>query len=174
MICNASPLIIFSKVKRLDLLCGVTDGIIIPQAVYEEVVVQGQIIHASDALLVKDFVDKGNICVCPLNKEGKKKAKHLEQMYRNIDYGEAETIALALEKKEKMVLIDEKNAREVAKLHGLIPKGSLYILLLAFQKKHISEKEVKDIVTLMTRTKFHLGGDVMNTFWMIVERIKKQ
>jgi len=73
-----------------------------------------------------------------------------------------------------IVLIDEKNARDVAKLHGQVPKGSLYILLLAFINKYIDEKELRQMILFMTTTKFHIGGDVMNAFWMIIEKIKKQ
>lgn len=171
MITNASPLIIFAKIQKLDLLRDVVKEIRTPYAVYEEVVLNGK--DASDALLVKDFVEKKKIVVKILNKEGKEKAEQLEKTYKNIDYGEAETIALAVEQKESIVLIDEKNARDVAKLHGLIPKGSLYILLSAFQRKLIDEKELREMVFLITTTKFHLGADVMNRFWMIVEKMKK-
>lgn len=170
MITNASPLIIFAKIRKLELLQAVTKEIIAPHAVYEEVVLKGK--DAPDALLLKEFIEKKKIIVKVLNKEGKEKAEQLEKTYKNIDYGEAETIALALEQKESIVLIDEKNARDVAKLHGLIPKGSLSILLRAFQRKQIDEKELREIVLLMTTTKFHLGADVMNTFWMIVEKMK--
>lgn len=172
MITNASPLIIFAKIRKLDLLHAVTKEIITPEAVYDEVVIKGK--DAPDALLLKEFVEKKKIIVKLLDKEGKEKVAQLEKMYKNIDYGEAETIALALQQKERRVLIDEKNAREVAKLYGLVPKGSLYILLSAFQKKQIDEKELQQIVMMMTTTKFHLGADVMNTFWMIVEKMKKK
>lgn len=172
MITNASPLIIFAKVRKLELLKKVLKEIITPYAVYEEVVLRGK--DASDALLVKEFVENNAITVVTLDTEWKTKAKDIERMYKNIDYGEAETIALTLQRKEKHVLIDEKNARELAKLYGLIPKGSLYILLAAFQKKYIGEKELREIVQLMSTTKFHLGGDVMNYFWLLVDEIKKR
>lgn len=171
MITNASPLIIFAKIQKLDLLCDVLKEITTPYAVYEEVVLNGK--NASDALLLKEYIERKKIIVIPLEKEAKEKAKQLEKIYKNIDYGEAETIALALQKKEKYALIDEKNARDLAKLHGIVPKGSLYILLRAFQEKCIEEQELRHIVMMITTTKFHLGADVMNAFWMIFEEIKK-
>ena len=172
MITNASPLIIFAKIQKLDLLRAVVKEITTPYAVYEEVVLNGK--DASDALLLKEYVEKRMITVITLSKEAKEKAEQLEKTYKNIDYGEAETIALAVQKKEKYALIDEKNARDVAKLQGIVPKGSLYVLIRAFQEKRIDEKELRRIVMMMTTTKFHLGADVMNAFWMTVEEIKKQ
>src|SRR3989338_7104432 len=139
MITNASPLIIFAKIQKLDLLRAVVKEITTPYAVYEEVVLNGK--DASDALLLKEYVEKRMITVITLSKEAKEKAEQLEKTYKN---------------KEKYALIDEKNARDVAKLQGIVPKGSLYVLIRAFQEKRIDEKELRRIVMMMTTTKFHL------------------
>ena len=47
------------------------------------------------------------------------------------DYGEAEVIALALEKKTDLVLLDEKEAREVAERLGFRVLGTVGLLIWA-------------------------------------------
>ena len=49
----------------------------------------------------------------------------------SIDYGEAEVIALALEKKTDLVLLDEKEAREVAERLGFRVLGTVGLLIWA-------------------------------------------
>ena len=172
MISNASPLIIFGKLNKLELLYELFGKIIISQAVYEEVVENGMKIKAPEAMLIKNQIENGKIIIKKLNQEFQKKAKLLEDIYASLDYGESETIALALEMKEKDVLIDERVARNVAKLEGLTPKGSLYILLMAYKKKKLTENEIKNLVTEMTSTKFRLSSEVINKFWQMFEDMK--
>ncbi len=173
MISNASPLIIFGKLNKLELLYELFGKLIISQAVYEEVVENGLKINAPEAMLIKNQIENGKIFIKKLISEFQKKAKILENIYASLDYGESETIALALELKEKDVLIDERVARNVAKLEGLTPKGSLYVLLIAYKKKKLSEKEIKNLLTEMTSTKFRLSSEVINKFWQMFEEMKK-
>jgi len=51
------------------------------------------------------------------------------------DYGEAEVIALALEKKTDLVLLDKKEAREVAEKLGFRVLGTVGLLIGAKQEE---------------------------------------
>ena len=51
------------------------------------------------------------------------------------DYGEAEVITLALEKKTDLVLLDEKEAREVAEKLGFRVLGTVGLLIGAKQEE---------------------------------------
>src|SRR3989344_1328478 len=171
MISNASSLIIFGKLNKLEFLYELFGKLVISQAVYEEVVENWMKINAPEAMLIKNQIESGKIIIKKLNQEFQKKAKLLENIYASLDYGESETIALALEMNEKDVLIDERVARNVAKLEGLTPKGSLYVLLIAFKKKKLTEKEIKFLVTEMTATKFRLSSEVSNKFWQMFDEL---
>ncbi len=173
MIINSSPLIVFGKLNKLDLLGKVLGKIIISEAVYVEVVERGSEKGAPEALLVKDYVEKGKIKVKKLNKRWKKEAVFLEQMHRYLDYGEAETICLALQEKENSVLMDEKHARKVASLYSLKPFGSLRVLLLAWRRNMIEEKEIETIISEMIQQGFRLGADVISEFWVVFKKLKK-
>jgi predicted nucleic acid-binding protein len=61
----------------------------------------------------------------------------LRILKRELDSGEAEAITLALETRAKWVLLDESEARRIAKDLGLKVTGVLGILLRACRQKRI-------------------------------------
>ena len=58
----------------------------------------------------------------------------VDLLLQQLDRGEAEAIALALESKADALLIDELDGRAIARKHGLSVLGTLGILLLAKQR----------------------------------------
>lgn len=128
VICNATPLINFAAINRLDILKEVFGQVIIPQAVYDETTVSGflwsQFILqavASEWLQVRTVSNIDPIISLEL------------------DDGEREAIALALETGVNKILLDERDARKVAQSIGLRLIGTLGILLLAKEKHIIPE-----------------------------------
>ena len=55
VLCNAGPLMALGKLNRLDLLASLYGEVQIPHAVYDEVVTQGLVRGAPDALTVRLF-----------------------------------------------------------------------------------------------------------------------
>src|SRR3989344_2180750 len=165
MIINSSPLIIFGKLNKLEMLKNVFKEIFISEAVYKEVVEEGILKKSPEALIIKGFIENGDIKIKKLDKKWKEKAEFLESTYNYIDYGEAETIALVLQENQKSVLIDDRAARDVAVLYGIKPLGSLRVLLLGYQKEIIKEDDLKEIIKKMIQNNFRIGADVMNEFW---------
>ena len=61
MIINASPLIIFGKLCKLDILIKIYTNIEIPNEVYQEVVINGINKNSRDALIVKEHIDNNKV-----------------------------------------------------------------------------------------------------------------
>ena len=171
MIINASPLIIFGKLNRLDILKKLYKNIRISDEVYQEVVIKGIEKNLKDALIIKESINNHEIDIIKLNKEFLPIAQKIELIH-NIDKGEAETIALALQLKEKEIIIDEAAAREAAKSLNIQPIGSLRVLVLAYKSKFISKAEIKEILNEMEDSKYRLSPKVLIDFWEILERMK--
>lgn len=126
IICNATPLINFAAINRLDILQAVFGKVIIPQAVYKETT-------DSDFANSQTIIQATNsdwLQVCSLTLE-------MNNPLPELDAGEREVIALALERREHRVLLDEKRARQVAQDMGLQVIGTIGTLLLAKNKQVI-------------------------------------
>ena len=86
----------------------------------------------------------------------------LRLLGRDLDEGESEVIALAVEQQAEMVLLDESDARRIADLYGLSKTGIIGLLIRARQDGHIDalKPELDNLL--------HQGG-----FW-IDERLYEQ
>jgi len=169
LIANASPLIIFGKLNRMDILKEIYGHIEISEGVHNEVVVNGIKRNAGDALLIKEAI--GTIIkVMDLNAHSKDIAKKIQNAY-GIDTGEAETIALVLQLHVKYTLIDEAAAREAAKGFGIKPVGSLRVLLIAYKKRIITKEEIKSLIQEMEISKYRFSPQALIEFWNLFDKI---
>ncbi len=98
---------------------------------------------------IKKLVDKNVICIREVSDRNIVKALH-----KDLDIGESEVIALALELKADLIIIDEKDARKIAELYDLKKTGFIGLLIKA-KKQGL----IPDIKTLLD-TAIHKG------FWI--------
>ena len=173
MIVNASPLIIFGKLNRLDTLKKLYQNIEITNEVYKEVVLKGIEKNSRDAFIIKDSIDNRDIKIFNLNEKYSGIVNKIRVIY-NIDIGEAETIALALQLNKKEVIIDEISAREAAKAFGIKPIGSLRVLLLAYKKDLINKDNIKELINEMENSKYRFSPRVLIEFWDLFAKIRKK
>ena len=169
MICDSTILIIFSKLNKLDLLLKIFDNLLIPEAVYNEVVEKG--INNPDSFLIKELVEKKQIIIKALELKWKNKSEFLRETYK-LGNGESEAISLSLQEK-KFLLIDDKLARKIARLYEVKTQGSLRVLLLAFKSKLLTENEIKKILVEMTlNNNFRLSAGIISKFWILFDKLK--
>ena len=123
MICNSSILIALSAIGQLDLLRKRCKGtkLVIPTAVWKEVVEEGKGRSGVQEVATANWIKVEKV----------KNQDIVRVLLAQIDYGEAEVIALALEKKADLVLLDEKEAREVAERLGFRILGTVGLLIWA-------------------------------------------
>ncbi len=77
-----------------------------------------------------------------------------------LDLGEASAIALALEKEECLLIIDELKGRQEARQLGLNYTGTLGILITAKEKGLI--KSVTEIIQEIENTDFRIDEKLIN------------
>ena len=154
IISNSSPLMYLAKIKRLDLLKRLFKEIIIPEEVYNEVVVKGKQEKFTDAFFIENALKDGWI------KIKKVKKRKFERLLSEIDIGESAVINLAKETNADLILIDDASARTIAESIGLNVKGTLYVILLAFKNKIINKKEAKSLVDELVFSEFRISSDI--------------
>ena len=172
MIISASPLIILGKLNKIGILKNIYDSIEIANEVYQEAVLNGINKNSRDAFIIKQHIDNKDIKVIKLEEKISTKAKKISIIY-NIDIGEAETIALALQLNKKDVIIDEISAREAAKAFGIKPIGTLRVLLIAYKDGLLKKAEIKELISEMENSKYRFSPKVLIEFWDLLEKIKK-
>src|SRR3990167_9131277 len=79
------------------------------------------------------------IRILKLNAKSKDIVKILANQY-NLDMGEAEAIALALQEKTDYFITDDLDAREVAKNYRLEVHGTIGIMLRAYKNKIVDKR----------------------------------
>jgi predicted nucleic acid-binding protein len=127
IISNATPLIAFARIDRLALLRKVVGTLVIPNAVAKEI----SDYTASHHGLI-DLAREPWISVQTVQSEAQ-----VRLLLPTLDRGEAEVIALALERVPRLVLIDELTGRKVAESLHLKVSGSVGILIRAKQMGEI-------------------------------------
>jgi predicted nucleic acid-binding protein len=123
IICNATPLIAFARIQRLDILQQTVGTLVIPEGVAKEVRGYRGGYYAE---IILD--DEPWITVQALRAPAQ-----VQLLLPVLDQGEAEVITLALEQNADLVLIDELTGRKVAQSLQLQVIGTVGILIRAKQ-----------------------------------------
>ena len=109
VVSNSSILISLARIGKLDLLRQLYVEIIVPEAVWDEVVVKGSGYSGAEEVRTSSWIKIKTVS-----------NKHLvEALRQHLGAGESEAIALALEIKADLLLMDEHLGRETARHFGL-------------------------------------------------------
>ena len=171
MISNASPLIVLAKVELIQKIVKMYKTIVVSSKVAEEIIIEGLRMNRQDAVLLNALKKEGKIQVTSLDKKHEGLSERIIKEY-NLDQGEAETISLAMQLKNKEVLMDELLGRNVAKLFGLRAKGTLRVVLDLYKENQMNEKEVRTKVEEIIGKQFRLDAEILAKFWEMFEMIK--
>ncbi|MBM3710727.1 MAG: hypothetical protein FJW61_09950, partial [Actinobacteria bacterium] len=146
IVSNATPLIYLAKIKKYSLLKSLYNKIIISQEVKTEIVDEGKKFNKPDSLLIEKEIESGFIEVKKVNK--------LIETTLELESGELSTLSLAKKIKINEVLIDETLGRTAAKIVGLIPRGTLYVLLKNLKLKNITFNDFLNILNQLIESGF--------------------
>ena len=136
VICDSSTLIHLTSIGRLALRQTFYERITIRPAVWNEVLEQGagrvgarEVAEAHQA----GWIDLSAPADQPL----------MSLLRRDLDAGESEVIALALERKADLILLDESEARRIADRYGLAKTGVIGLLIRAWREGLVDSLEVE-------------------------------
>ena len=127
VVSNASPLINLACVGQLDLLPHIFDQLLIPDAVWQEVVIEGVGQPGAIEIQHSNWISRKTVSNLQL----------VQSLRQELDPGEAEAIALAIEIGADLLLMDERLGRQTARYFGLNHIGVIGILKLAKRKGYI-------------------------------------
>lgn len=167
---NSSPLIALGKTGRLGLLKDLYGTVLIPPSVKKEAVDKGKAIGAADAYEIEKALQDGWVSEAPLSTRAGALA---ERLFRGgqIGRGEAEAIALAEEKKLQVIL-DDAEARAVARGLQIRHLGTVMVVYEAFVRRLITFGECVSILTDLSRVLW-IAPDVIAEILRRAQEVRK-
>ncbi len=148
VVSDATPLIALAKIGQLSWLPDLFGEVLVPEAVYTEIVVAGAgrsgaaEIQAASWIRMETVADRTKV----------------NYLLTQLDIGEAEAIVLAQEKQADWLLVDENKARTIAQRLGLQMIGTVGLLLLAKQQGKIPA--VRPLLDALRSHQFRLSQKV--------------
>ncbi len=121
VVSNTSPLTNLAAIGQFDLLRQLYERLHIAEGVWDELNARGLRWPGSESVAAAEWVERHAVKNEPL----------VAALRRDLDYGEAESIALALELEADLVLMDEREGRHAAQRMGLHVVGVVGVLLEA-------------------------------------------
>ena len=134
---DSTCLIGLERIQRLDILSQVFSPVIIPPAVQTEV----------------------GISASWITVQAPRSIMTVAALKTQLDDGEAEAIALALELNDVFIILDDLSARRVAKQLNLKVMGTVGMLLRAKQQKVIDE--IKPLLTALNTADFRVSEAII-------------
>jgi predicted nucleic acid-binding protein len=128
IVSDTSPISNLAAIGQLELLQKLYGNVIIPTAVYQEILDSG---HTDPAVLAIKSLNWIQTCSITNN-------TLFQTLQNNLDIGEAEAITLAVELNADRLIVDERRGRKEAIRLGLRVTGILGILLAAKQQGLVS------------------------------------
>lgn len=159
IVCNSSPLINLAKIGCLDLLESIYQQIVIPTAVYNELIFQGT--RKKGVSEIEDLISRQIIAVKEVTDESLVKA-----LNKDLDLGESEAIVLALSINADLIIIDEADARRLAEIYKLKKTGFIGVLIRAKKEGHIVA--VKEYIDHAIKEGFWIDKNLYET---IIDRL---
>lgn len=134
VVSDATPVISLLKINQLNLLHGLFQEVLIPQAVYDELTLNPA--FEKEAIQIKEcsFITKVEV--------GQESSVNLIQRVTGLDRGESEAIIYTDNKGADLILMDEIKGRKVEVQMGLKVMGTLGILLEAYEQGLLSREEI--------------------------------
>ena len=126
VVADTSPLVFLARLGHLELAAALLAGIHVPEAVVSEATVD---LRLPGARAVQEAVRRGLVVVRAVDDEAT-----VATLARVVDPGEAAAMALALQLEVRGLLMDDAAGRKLAKARGLLPVGTLGLLVAAVRE----------------------------------------
>lgn len=158
VVSNTTPIIALSVVRCLDVLHALYAEVLIPPAVYAEIMTGGLERAGVTELQLATWI----------------RMKPLQDVRRadllvDLDRGEAEAIALTLELDADLLLVDERLARRHAQRLGLTITGTLGILLKAKERGLVAE--LRPLIQQLRDNRIRLSEDVVRKALLLAKEV---
>lgn len=151
---NTTPLVALGQIGRLGILRQLFDEVIIPEVVYQESIAGGEGSPGTEEIQHATWLIRHTLP----DETG------WQTSLFGLDPGERDVLRLAGIVQPDWVIIDEKLGRRVAKALGFPIRGTLGILLAAYQANHIDRHEALLAVSQLEKSTVRISQPLIQWF----------
>lgn len=152
LVSDSGPILSFARAHRLDVLNAVAIELLVPEAVYDDIVTVGRGKPGAAEIAQADWITR-----TPLED-----LSSADRFSSRLHAGERQAIALAGEL-QLMLLVDEREARKAARSAGIPFLGSLRLLHEAKRRGVILE--IRPVVQELLDAGMYVGDSVLRDFF---------
>ncbi len=156
IVSDASILINLAIIKQLELLNSLYGKVVIPDAVFNEIVLKGAGKPGAQEIPMLDWIE---VKSC-------QDVNMVNHLLNEVDLGEAEAITLSLEIQANLLLIDEKLGRQKAKEFNIKTVGLLGVLLDAK-----NQGVVLSVIVMMDRLRIEANFRIGELLYQQVKKL---
>jgi predicted nucleic acid-binding protein len=127
VVSDASPMINLARIEALHLLAELYETVVLPEAVWTEIVVEGEGQPGARAVQSATWIERQAVANRDL----------VRALRQDLDKGEAEAVALTVETEDVLLLMDERLGRETADHFDLACVGLIGVLIEAKENEHV-------------------------------------
>ncbi len=154
LVLDSSVIIALAEINMANIMEALGMEIIVPQAVYKEVVVKGRGRPGSGEL--ENLARQVKVKVLAAQDRAL-----VEALHNPLGMGESEAIALAVEH-GCTVILDDRIARIKARSMGLAVKGTIGLLRLAYDKGIIDKDKLIQALRALKEHGFRVSNSIIN------------
>lgn len=155
---DATPLIYLVKVDRLGLVADLDGRNLIPEAVYDEVVIAGMQGGYQDARRIDRAVEDDTFEVVSVDRDDSPVADGLS---RHPGLSEADVdVLVCAETREAMAIMGEAAGRSAATVDGIETRGTAFLVLTAVKEGIIKTAAGREIIDGMIEAGWYLAPDL--------------
>lgn len=154
VVSDTTPIIALLKAERLDLLQKLYHTVVIPEAVYQELIVNSVYEKEKEVIQNCSFIKVEKV-------DNRQSVNRLKQR-EGLDAGESEALVLYQEKGADLLLIDEHKGRSVAKAMSVEYIGTLGVLMIAYDKKVMTARGVEQCLDIFLDNEIRLSRNLCN------------
>lgn len=162
---NSTPLIYLCKAGLNWIFQELDADCIIPDSVYEEVVIEGKQIGSADALVVEELVKNNVISVHKVHSKSE-----FTQLTQELHSGEIGVLSLA-KSLDGVAIVDDDIARTAGGILGVEVHGTIYLIFLMIRKDKISREDAKAKINKMITDGFWMGHKQYLTILQLIDKM---
>lgn len=161
VVSDATPIISFLKINRLDILGKLFGEVLLPEAVYEELTLNQFFLEEAEQVKSCEFFKRVSV--------SNNNAVGMLMRITGLDLGESEAIIYSDENKSDLLIVDEVRARRVATSMKLRITGTIGVLIAANENGLLNKDEALTCAEILRLSKRHISETLLNSF---VENLK--